>query len=254
MRVPCFFIIKRDMDLKIEYPYMPEGRHLKYVPHDHEFMRAASEAREELAGDPIWPVGIVAVRDGKVVARAGNGFNRGSQQKHVCPRIVRESKSGEDYELCDVHDPPGHSEPQLVKAMQAAGVETEGADAYMYGHWWACEPCWKALIDAGFRDLYVTEDAHERFAKEKVYGETLTPTYTKLFTEQADARDREKMLAECGELGCELVEELSDDTVRVVRVADGFDVYDPEGRLAYEIRTEEPDREYRMLKQVLRSL
>ncbi len=157
----------------IKYPYMPPDRHLKYVPYDHPFMLAAAQAREERAGDPLWPVGIVAVKDGKVVASAGNGFNRGHQENHICPRIVLECKSGEGYELCHVHDPPGHSEPQLVKAMQEAGIDTQGADAYMYGHWWACEPCWKALMDAGFRDLYVTDDAHERFTKEKVYGETL---------------------------------------------------------------------------------
>jgi len=160
----------------IEYPYMPEGRELKHVPHDSTFMQAAKLAMEECAGDSNWPVGIVAVKDGEVVARAGNGFNRGPQGKHVCPRIVLGCKSGEGYDLCDVHDPAGHSELQLVKAMQEAGIDTNSADAYMYGHWWACEPCWTTLIGAGFRDLYVTDDAHERFTKEKVYGRTLQTT------------------------------------------------------------------------------
>jgi len=238
----------------IDYPYMPEDRHLKYAPADSRFMLAAKNAQEQCAGDPIWPVGIVAVKDGEVVARAGNGFNRGSQEMHICPRIVLECPSGVGYELCDVHDPPGHSEPQLVRAMQEAGIETEGADAYMFGHWWACEPCWKALIDAGFRDLYVTDDAHERFSKDKVYGETLKPSFTKYVLEDADEEAARKAQAECGEIGCELVEELSDDTVRVVRVRGGLDVFDPQGKLVYEIRTEEPDREYRMLKHVLKSL
>jgi deoxycytidylate deaminase len=157
----------------IKYPYMPADRHLKYVPADHPFMREAAKAREELAGDPLWPVGIVAVRDGKVVARAGNGFNQGHQGEHICPRIMKGCKTGEGYELCALHDPPGHSEPQLVKACREAGIETQGLDAYMYGHWWACEPCWKSLIDAGFRDLYVTDDAHDRFSKMNVYRETL---------------------------------------------------------------------------------
>lgn len=198
----------------INYPYMPPDRHLKYVPADHPFMQAAAQARDERAGDPLWPVGIVAVKDGVVVARAGNGFNRGHQENHICPRIVLECKSGEGYDLCQVHDPPGHSEPELVKAMREAGIETEGADAYMYGHWWACEPCWKALTDAGFRDLYVAEDAHERFTKDKVYGETLKTSVKRMYVSgaltnlpEAEAvlmRDLyERIGAICDELACE---------------------------------------------------
>ena len=43
----------------------------------------------------------------------------------------------------------------------------------MYGHWWACESCWNALIAGGVRDVYITDDAHERFSRENVYRETL---------------------------------------------------------------------------------
>lgn len=159
-----------------EYPYMPEGRHLKYVPADHPYMVEAARAREECAGDPLYPVGIVLVKDGEVVARAGNGFNRGPGQVHVCPRIVLECASGAGYDLCSLHDAPGHSEQMVLAEAARLGIDVIGADAYMYGHWWACEPCWTALIQAGIRDLYVTEDAHERFSREKVYAQTLTPT------------------------------------------------------------------------------
>lgn len=160
----------------IQYPYMPEGRHLKYVPADHQFMLEAKKAREECAGDPLFPVGIVLVKDGRLLVRAGNGFNQGPGQAHVCPRVVLECPSGTGYELCSLHDPPGHAEPSAIKVAQEQGIDVEGADAYMYGHWWACEPCWKALIEAGVRDLYVTDDAHERFSRDRVYAETLTPS------------------------------------------------------------------------------
>jgi hypothetical protein len=64
----------------------------------------------------------------------------------------------------------------VVEEAKRLGVDVTGADAYMYGHWWACEPCWTALIDAGINDLYVTDDAHERFHRDKVYAKTLTST------------------------------------------------------------------------------
>lgn len=161
---------------EIDYPYMPEDRELKYVSAEHPFMKEAEKAREECAGDSIFPVGIVLVKDGLVVARAGNGFNRDPGEAHICPRIVEECPSGVGYDLCDLHDPPGHAEPMLVRVCEEKGIDMTGADAYLYGHWWACEPCWKALIDAGIRDLYVTEDAHERFSRDRVYGKTLVPS------------------------------------------------------------------------------
>ncbi|NQV88870.1 MAG: hypothetical protein HQ488_00915 [Parcubacteria group bacterium] len=161
------------MNPNIEYPYMPTGRHIKYVPHDHVFMQAAAQAREECAGDPSYPVGAVLVKDGEVVARAGNGFNRG-KQVHVCPRIVLECPTGTGYDLCDLHLSEGHSEPSLMKVALEEGIDPTGCDVYMYGHWWACEPCWQALIDSGVRDLYVTEDAHDRFSRDKVYSQTMS--------------------------------------------------------------------------------
>ena len=160
----------------ISYPYMPEDRHLKYVPHDHTFMQAAAQARKECAGDPLFPVGAALVKDGEVIARSGNGYSRGPGQIHVCPRVVQECPSGTGYDLCDLHNSPGHAEPMLMKAAADAGIDPTGADVYMYGHWWACEPCWKSLIDGGVRDLYVTDDAHERFSRENVFAQTLTPT------------------------------------------------------------------------------
>ncbi|MBT3230614.1 hypothetical protein HN358_02425 [Candidatus Uhrbacteria bacterium] len=160
---------------QIEYPYLPEGRVLKYVAHDHPMMIEARKAQEEFSGDPSYPVGSVLVKDGKIIASAGNGFNRG-RQVHICPRLVLDVPTGTQYELCSLHLNQGHSEQMCVDQACEAGADTEGADLYMYGHWWACEPCWKKLLDAGIRDVYVTDDAHIRFARDKVYSAFLTPS------------------------------------------------------------------------------
>ena len=164
----------------IKYPYMPTDRRLMYAPADNPFMIEAARSLTEFAGDPSYPVGAVLVKDGGVVARAGNGFSRG-RQMHVCPRLVLECPTGAGYELCDLHDPPGHAEQMLLKAAQEQGISPIGADVYMYGHWWACEPCWKMLINAGIRDLYVVDDAHERFSRDNVYAQTLTPSVKSVY-------------------------------------------------------------------------
>lgn len=194
----------------IQYPYMPPDRHLKYVPIDDPFMIEAAKARQEYAGDPLYPVGIVLVKDGVVVARAGNGFNRGPGEVHVCPRIVLECPSGTGYDLCSLHDAPGHSERMVLEEAARLGLDVQGADAYMYGHWWACEPCWNALIEAGIRDLYVIEDAHERFSRDKVYAQTLSPSIKSVSLEGFEGELLEDVVREIGELGLEVVEHGAD--------------------------------------------
>lgn len=164
----------------VEYPYLPEGRQFKFVGEDNDFMKEARVARETLAGDPSYPVGIVMVKDGQIVARAGNGYNQG-RQTHVCPRLVLECPSGTGYDLCDLHVSAGHSEPMVVKEAQKAGIDTKGADVYMYGHWWCCEPCWKSMLDAGVRDVYLLENAHQEFARDKVYGAFLEPSVKSVY-------------------------------------------------------------------------
>lgn len=165
------------MSDEIQYPYLPEGRTFKFVPRDHVFMQAADKARDEKAGDPINPVGVALVRDGQVLVTAGNGHNRGQVNVHICPRVVLECKTGEGYDLCTFHDSPGHAEPSSVAEAKRLGIDlSTGFDAYMSGHWWACEPCWQSLIDAGLKDFYIVENAHEVFDKKNVHKETLVPS------------------------------------------------------------------------------
>lgn len=158
------------------YPYLPPNRQFKFVSNDHPHMIAAEVARRECSGDSLWPIGIVLVRDGHVVARAGNGYNRGGTSKHICPRVVLDVPSGTRYDLCSLHDAPGHAEPMLIEAAKKEGIDPAGCDVFMYGHWWCCEPCWKVMIDAGVRDVYMVDDAHERFSRDRVHAETLTGT------------------------------------------------------------------------------
>ncbi|MBI2484780.1 hypothetical protein HYW18_01365 [Candidatus Uhrbacteria bacterium] len=159
-----------------QYPYLPEGKQFLFAGINDLSMQAAKGAQEECSGDQIYPVGAVLVREGKVLARAGNGYNKGKAFVHICPRVVRECKSGEGYDLCHHHDSPGHAEQQTIKAAQEAGIDVAGADLYMYGHWWACEPCWKTMMEAGIRHVYLLENAHEEFSRDRVYAKTLVPS------------------------------------------------------------------------------
>ena len=38
-----------------------------------------------------------------------------------------------------------------------------GADLYLYGHWWCCEPCWNAMINAGIKNVYLLKKSEVLF-------------------------------------------------------------------------------------------
>lgn len=233
----------------MHYPYLPKGKMFIFASADDPHMQEAALARDECAGDRLFPVGAVLVREGKVIARAGNGYNRGKGFVHVCPRIVLECPSGTGYELCQFHDAQGHAEPMLVAAAKEQGINPSGCDVYLYGHWWCCEPCWKVMLDAGVRNVYLLENAHEEFERDRVYAQTLRSSKPAVFVSEADWKQP------CMELGCEIVKNKSDadvlveseNGVRVLRVVKA-------GVVQYEIGYQTLEEAKRLIKNILRQL
>ncbi len=224
---------------RIEYPYMPVGRHLKYVSIDNPHMQSAIRAQKELSGDLMWPIGAVLVKNDQAVAAGGNGFSIPSKEPHICERYIQDCKSGEGYDLCSFHDSLGHAEQMTIKRAREAGIDPFGGDIYMFGHWWCCKSCWDAMIDAGIRDVYVCDDAHERFTKEKVYNVTLKPSISSVYVAgsithlnesgmEADYKDFYKRIGEVIErLGVKaVVPHLADsENIREQRERDAEKIY-----------------------------
>lgn len=161
---------------KIEYPYMPAGRTILYVQADNPFMAAAFNIMKAESTDEQNPTGAVVVKNGIIIGRAANqaGFKHLKfiklHAKGWCVRRKLKVKSGTKYWLC-----PGcsthfdHAESGAVRdAIKRAGVEAvHGADLYLYGHWWCCQPCWDAMIQAGIKDVYLLENSWELFTRKE---------------------------------------------------------------------------------------
>ncbi len=147
-----------------------------FVLETNRFMSVAKKRSENVQRQFPWARFITAsviVKDGKIIAQAVN------QNVHFsfCPRRVFDSASGEDYELCPRHcHPDNHSE---ARALKEAGKHAKGADLYMYGHWWCCKPCWDAMIQAGINNVFLVENAKERFYYDP--GERKTESPKSLF-------------------------------------------------------------------------
>lgn len=153
------------MKKEIKYPYIPEGREIKYVPMDNQYMVMAKNYARENSLDRGMPTCSVIVLDDQVLGIGSNGSD--FHEKNECERKKLGSKTGEDYELCEGCHPKNHSEPRAINDSRNKGFDTIGADLYLWGHWWCCKPCWQAIEQAGIKDVYLVEGSEVLFDREK---------------------------------------------------------------------------------------
>lgn len=156
--------------MEINYPYLPEGRIIEYVPANDPFMAEATKVRNELSTELNHPTGAVIVLNGQVIGRAANQSslkNKKLIKLHkdgLCVRKMLKIKTGQKYWLC-----PGcaqfrhHAEVRSIRDALSRNKSIQGADLYLYGHWWCCKPCWDKMIAAGIGHVYLVENATELF-------------------------------------------------------------------------------------------
>lgn len=153
-----------------DYPYLPQGRMIEYVPESDRFMREAKRMRDTESTESNHPTGAVVVLGGEIIGRGANQSalrNPYLLKRHKngwCIRRMLKIPSGQRYWLC-----PGcarykhHGESRAVKDALKNKGSIQGANLYMYGHWWCCKPCWDTMIAAGIGHVYLVEGATELF-------------------------------------------------------------------------------------------
>lgn len=143
----------------IKYPYLPQGREILYVPGDNAFMLAAKEQAEQ-HGCRKHATGAVAVKEDEIIA---SGKNAGTAVS-VCPRVYKDYGTGQGYQYCKNYcEQDGHAEVVLCNSAKADSIDLNGADLYLYGHWWCCENCWNHMITAGINNVYLMEGSDKLF-------------------------------------------------------------------------------------------
>lgn len=152
------------MEKNIKYPFLPEGREIKYVSANNSFIVEARAFAREYSLDSSMPNASVLVQGGVIFASAANGSDY--HKNHECERVKQGIPTGQGYELCEGCHPKNHSEQSVIRRALESGHFTEGADLYLWGHWWCCEPCWNAMVDAGIRDVYLLEGSEILFNRE----------------------------------------------------------------------------------------
>lgn len=120
--------------------------------------------------DDRQPTGAVIVREGNIIGRGANQAtlkNRWLRKMHEqgwCVRKILKIKSGEKYWLC-----PGcgaynmHAEARAIFDAKKNGNKIDGADLYLWGHWWCCDQCTEKMNEAGIRNVYLLENSEVLF-------------------------------------------------------------------------------------------
>ena len=142
---------------------MPPDRRIHYVPAGNEYMQLAKKFSKENSLDKTMPTTSVLVRDGKVIAMGANGSDY--HRNNICERVKQKIPTGQGYELCEGCHPKNHSESKAIRDAIAKNEKVEGADHYLWGHWWCCQPCWDAMLSHNIANVYLMEGSEKFFDK-----------------------------------------------------------------------------------------
>lgn len=151
----------------VDFPYLPKDRTILYVPLKNPYLQEAKKTAEELMTCSWWPTGAVVVKNEKVIGR-GNNWSDG-EFVPPCARYLNKCETGEGYDLCVKfckNKSFSHAEFIAVENAVKNGNDPNGADVYLFGHWWACKACWDKMIEHGIKNLYLLKNAREIFTHE----------------------------------------------------------------------------------------
>lgn len=152
----------------IMYPYLPEGREIKYAFPGNIYMILARWFAQKYSLDKTMPGAVVIVKNNRIIGIGTNGSNY--HKEHECQKVLLKCKTGEGYELCEGCHPKNHSETQAIAFAEVYaryyGFKIKDADLYLWGHWWCCKSCWDKMIEAGIRIVYLLLDSEKLFNKE----------------------------------------------------------------------------------------
>jgi deoxycytidylate deaminase len=149
---------------KIEYPYMPENGVIHYVGADNDYMVLAKEYARRESLDKVMPNCSIIVKNDQILGIGANGSNY--HENNECERVKIGSKTGEDYDKCEGCHPKNHGEIQALTDALAYDNDLEGAEVYLWGHWWCCQPCWDAMQSNGINTVYLLQDSEILFNRE----------------------------------------------------------------------------------------
>lgn len=148
----------------VSYPYVHPKGSISYIGIGNKYMSQAKEIAREHSLDETMPTGAVIVKDEKIIAYGANGSDY--HKTHGCERVKLGIPTGQGYDLCEGCHHKNHAEVSAIRQALEQNKDVSGASLYLWGHWWACEPCWSSMIDNGINKMFLLEDSEVLFNKQ----------------------------------------------------------------------------------------
>lgn len=152
----------------IQYPYIPKDVNIEYVPESNEYMILAKEYARIHSLDKVMPTGAIIIKDSNVIGIGANGSDY--HEKNGCERVKQNIPTGQGYDLCEGCSPKNHAEPKSINNSLEQDNNPNGADLYLWGHWWCCEDCWNIMLSSGIKQVYLMKGSEILFNKENEHN------------------------------------------------------------------------------------
>jgi tRNA(Arg) A34 adenosine deaminase TadA len=157
-----------------EHVTVPAGLEIKFVDMENPFMQKAflhmvahAEKQKTLGIRPV--TSVIKANDGALIYGVVGELEDEDdvtwhEKEGRCARYQAGSATANsDYDSCPGCRHDRHSERAATRKALRDKADIVGAELYMYGQWWACEPCMTAVRDAGIATLYVLADSRPLF-------------------------------------------------------------------------------------------
>lgn len=151
------------MTTKYSYPYIKHNRTIKYVPDNNQYINLARNEALKNSLDDFVKTGAVLVKNDQVLGAAANGSD--THIKYGCKRIEINSKTGEDYHLCEGCQPHNHAEAKLIGSLTKNMIDISSSDIYVWGHYGICRDCWEIIDNFKINNIYLLKNANILFNK-----------------------------------------------------------------------------------------
>lgn len=157
-----------------EHVTVPDGLEIRFTDMENPFMQKAflhmvkhAELQKALGIRPV--TSVIRTKDGALIYGVVGELEDENdvtwhEKEGRCARYQAGSATANsDYDSCPGCRHDRHSERAAVRKALRDGVDLTDSELYMYGQWWACEPCMNAVRDAGIPVLYVLKDSRPLF-------------------------------------------------------------------------------------------
>ena len=148
-----------------------------YVESSDKFMTFAKSVALKESLTPVFPIGIVIVKNDKIIAEGanGNGYHeknlnskfhvKGCKRRYLSKKLEQvgrpKLKSGEKFEICPGCNYECHAEIKAIDKVEDKSM-LKDATVYMYGHWWSCSNCWEKMKSVGIKKVCVVKDFKDK--------------------------------------------------------------------------------------------